>query len=107
MDTLAQARGGGEDVVHCSTEKMAANTPERQGSHADQDRQRSNQITSMADDDSITRMKRTKEEQLAIDTLAQAPGGGEHVGHCSTNKMATNMTKRQGSQVDEDTERPK
>jgi hypothetical protein len=88
MDTLAQARGGGEDVVHCSSEKMAANTPERQGSHVDQDRQRSNQITSMDEDDSIMGMKRTKEEQLAMGTLAQAPGGGEHVGHYSTDKMA-------------------
>jgi hypothetical protein len=61
----------------------------------------------MADDDSITGMKRTKEEHLAMDTLAQAPGSGEHVGHCSTDKMATNMTERQGNQVDEDTERPK
>jgi hypothetical protein len=51
----------------------------------------------MDEDDSIMGMKRTKEEQLAMGTLAQAPGGGEHVGHCSTDKMATNMTEHQGS----------
>jgi hypothetical protein len=70
MDTLAQARSGGEHVVHCSFEKMVDNTPEHQGSHADQDRQRSKQIASMADDDSITGTKRTKVEQLVMDRLA-------------------------------------
>jgi hypothetical protein len=84
MDTLAQARGGGEDAVHCSSEKMAANTLEHHGSGADEDTQQPKQIASTADDESSAGTKRN-----------------------NTDNMSSNMTERQGSQVDEDTERPK